>query len=195
MRLALELGLCAVVLPELEALRGVEQSRYHTWMCSNTRWPHSTASWRCNATREPTSERARAGAERLLAAPLADLRARRRRAFRRAHARHRQAADAGVAPDAGSASRHDASARRSHGDPRAPRAAEPMRAHVAALTLNHLRLGFLVPQAPLHARALPLSGRLRPRRGDVTLLSVADRVATRGAAAGAIDATSSWLVR
>jgi poly(A) polymerase len=29
MRLALELGLCAVVLPELERLRGVEQSHYH----------------------------------------------------------------------------------------------------------------------------------------------------------------------
>ncbi len=29
MRLALALGLCAVVLPELESLRGVEQSRYH----------------------------------------------------------------------------------------------------------------------------------------------------------------------
>ena len=57
-----------------------------------------------------------------------------------------------------------------------------MRAHVAALVRNHLRLGFLVhePQ-PLSRRTV--FGYLRacsPVEVDVTLLSLADRLATRG---------------
>jgi hypothetical protein len=61
------------------------------------------------------------------------------------------------------------------------RASERLRAHVAALTRHHLRLGFLVHAAPLEPRAL--YGYLRetaPVAADVTLLSVADRLATRG---------------
>jgi putative nucleotidyltransferase with HDIG domain len=62
------------------------------------------------------------------------------------------------------------------------RASERLRAHVAALVRHHLRLGFLVhePQ-PLCRRAV--FGYLRtcePVEVDVTLLSVADRLATRG---------------
>jgi putative nucleotidyltransferase with HDIG domain len=62
------------------------------------------------------------------------------------------------------------------------RASERLRAHVAALVRHHLRLGFLVhePQ-PLSRRAV--FGYLRtcePVEVDVTLLSVADRLATRG---------------
>jgi hypothetical protein len=52
---------------------------------------------------------------------------------------------------------------------------------VAALTRHHLRLGFLVHQRPLSRRAvyryLDACG---PVAVDVTLLSLADRVATRG---------------
>jgi poly(A) polymerase len=61
------------------------------------------------------------------------------------------------------------------------RASERLRAHVAALTRNHLRLGFLVHQAPLERRAI--YGYLiacDPVAADVTILSVADRLATRG---------------
>ncbi|HWF31045.1 MAG TPA: HDIG domain-containing protein [Solirubrobacteraceae bacterium] len=63
------------------------------------------------------------------------------------------------------------------------RASERLRAHVAALVRHHLRLGFLVhePQ-PLSRRTV--FGYLRactPVEVDVTLLSVADRLATRGA--------------
>jgi poly(A) polymerase len=63
------------------------------------------------------------------------------------------------------------------------RASERLRAHVAALVRNHLRLGFLVhkPQ-PLSRRTV--FGYLHacsPVEVDVTLLSVADRLATRGA--------------
>jgi poly(A) polymerase len=62
------------------------------------------------------------------------------------------------------------------------RASERLSAHVAALVRHHLRLGFLVhePQ-PLARRTV--FGYLRacdPVEVDVTLLSVADRLATRG---------------
>jgi len=65
------------------------------------------------------------------------------------------------------------------------RASERLSAHVAALVRNHLRLGFLVhePQ-PLSRRTV--FGYLRacsPVEVDVTLLSVADRQATRGESA------------
>ena len=71
------------------------------------------------------------------------------------------------------------------------RASERLRAHVAALVRNHLRLGFLVhePQ-PLSRRTV--FGYLRacsPVEVDVTLLSAVDRLATRGDhAREAIDA-------
>jgi len=71
------------------------------------------------------------------------------------------------------------------------RASERLRAHVAALVRNHLRLGFLVhePQ-PLARRTVYTYLRAcDPVQVDVTLLSVADRLATRGDnAQRAIDA-------
>jgi len=62
------------------------------------------------------------------------------------------------------------------------RASERLRAHVAALVLNHLRLGFLVHQPqPLPRRTLFAYLRAcSPVEVDVTLLSIADRFATRG---------------
>ena len=61
------------------------------------------------------------------------------------------------------------------------RASERLRAHVAALTRHHLRLGFLVHRRPLAARELYRYLRAcDPVEADVTLLSVADRLATRG---------------
>jgi poly(A) polymerase len=61
------------------------------------------------------------------------------------------------------------------------RASERVRAHVAALTRHHLRLGFLVHEAPLDRRAVYRYLRdCEPVAADVTLLSVADRLATRG---------------
>ena len=61
------------------------------------------------------------------------------------------------------------------------RASERLREHVAALTRHHLRLGFLVHEAPLERRAIYSYLRTcEPVEVDVTLLSVADRLATRG---------------
>jgi putative nucleotidyltransferase with HDIG domain len=62
------------------------------------------------------------------------------------------------------------------------RTSERLRGHVAALVRHHLRLGFLVhePQ-PLSARTVFAYLRAcAPVEVDVTLLSVADRLATRG---------------
>ncbi|MGN6867489.1 MAG: HDIG domain-containing metalloprotein [Solirubrobacteraceae bacterium] len=61
------------------------------------------------------------------------------------------------------------------------RASDRLREHVAALTRHHLRLGFLVHEAPLGRRAIYRYLRsCEPVQVDVTLLSVADRLATRG---------------
>jgi poly(A) polymerase len=58
---------------------------------------------------------------------------------------------------------------------------ERLKAHVAALTAHHLRLGFLVHRRPLSRRAIyDYMTACEPVEVDVTLLSVADRLATRG---------------
>jgi hypothetical protein len=61
------------------------------------------------------------------------------------------------------------------------RTSEKTRAHVAALARHHLRLGFLVHEAPLDRRAIhQYLVKTHPVEVDVSLLSVADRLATRG---------------
>jgi poly(A) polymerase len=62
------------------------------------------------------------------------------------------------------------------------RTSERLRAHVAALVLHHLRLGFLVhdPQRPLARRTVfDYLTSTSPVEVDVTLLSIADRLAGR----------------
>ncbi len=62
------------------------------------------------------------------------------------------------------------------------RASERLRAHVAALVRHHLRLGFLVhvPQPLARRTVFDYLQATSPVEVDVTLLSVADRLATRG---------------
>jgi poly(A) polymerase len=61
------------------------------------------------------------------------------------------------------------------------RVSDRLREHLAALTRNHLRLGFLVHETPIGRRAIYRYLRAcEPVQVDVTLLSVADRLATRG---------------
>jgi putative nucleotidyltransferase with HDIG domain len=61
------------------------------------------------------------------------------------------------------------------------RASDRLAEHVAALARHHLRLGFLVHEAPLGRRAIYRYLRAcEPVQVDVTLLSAADRIATRG---------------
>ncbi len=62
------------------------------------------------------------------------------------------------------------------------RTSERLADHVAALARNHLRLGFLVHEMPLSRREVYRYLReCDPVQVDVTVLSVADRLATRGA--------------
>ncbi len=187
-----ELGAGAIVLPEIEALRGVEQSRFHhldvyghtlevlaetivlRGAGAPARWPGTVLGGHEQAV----------GA--LLAEPLADELTR-GEALRWGALLHDAAKPLtrAVRPWDGRVTfiGHDvrgaALAREVLGR---LRASERLRAHVAALVAHHLRLGFLVhePQ-PLSRRSV--YGYLRacsPVEVDVTLLSVADRLATRG---------------
>jgi len=61
------------------------------------------------------------------------------------------------------------------------KASEKLRAHVAALAQHHLRLGFMVHARPLNRRDLyRYLSACEPVEVDVTLLTVCDRLATRG---------------
>ncbi len=200
-----ELGATAAVLPELEALRGVEQSRFH----HRDVYGHTLEVLeRTIALTTPPPERApeldelldghAAHVDALLAEPLADTLTR-GDALRWGALLHDAAKPLtrAVRPEDGRVTfiGHDirgaelarALLGRLH-------ASERLRAHVAALVRQHLRLGFLVhePQ-PLSRRTV--FGYLHacsPVEVDVTLLSVADRLATRGARAQeSIDAHMS----
>jgi putative nucleotidyltransferase with HDIG domain len=184
-RLLLELGLSAVVLPELEALRGVEQSRYH----------HLDALEHTLAVLDVAIElesdpAAYLGSEHadavraLLARPLADdlTRGDALRFGALLHDIAKPATRAVAADGRVSFPGHDRlGAEIARAILARWRAAERTRAHLAALVRNHLRLGFLVPRAPLGRRDLyRYLDACTPVWADVTLLSVADRVATRG---------------
>ncbi len=73
------------------------------------------------------------------------------------------------------------------------RASERLADHVAALTRSHLRLGFLVHEMPLSRRAVYRYLReCAPVQVDVTVLSMADRLATRGRGSDAGDRPPTW---
>ncbi|HEX4035766.1 MAG TPA: HDIG domain-containing protein [Solirubrobacteraceae bacterium] len=185
MRLLLDLGLGSSILPELEELRGVAQSRYH----------HLDALDHTLAVLDQVALLERDGAavlgdehvpalRELLAEPLADElpRATGLRFGALTHdiakGRTRAVFEDGRVGFPG----HDAlGASMARGIFERMRAAERMRAHVAALTRNHLRLGFLVHEAPLgRGEIYAYLDACDPVGADVTLLSVADRLATLG---------------
>jgi tRNA nucleotidyltransferase/poly(A) polymerase len=61
------------------------------------------------------------------------------------------------------------------------KASEKLRAHVALLARHHLGLGYLVHKAPLDRRTIHMYlTKTAPVEVDVSLLSIADRLATRG---------------
>lgn len=179
------LGLVAAVLPELDALRGVEQSHYHHLDVYDHTLAvlEQAAALRADAAPAFGAGRAPAIAA-LLAEPLADE------------------ADRGVALMLG-ALLHDVAKPQTQTDFGGGRIGFPdhdrqgaeasreilgrlrtsdrLRAHVAGLARHHLRLGFLVHQRPLDRadvfRYLRACGAVAV---DVTILSVADRLATRG---------------
>jgi putative nucleotidyltransferase with HDIG domain len=178
------LGATQVVLPELAELRGVEQSRYHHLdVRDHTRAVLAEA---IELERDPEpalGEHAEAVA-RLLSEPFANELTR-GQAMRFAALFHdiakprtRQVTPAGRVTFIG----HDAAGAEIAIDALGRlRAGERLRTHVAALTRHHLRLGFLVHEMPLSRRAVyRYLSACDPVQVDVTVLSVADRLATRG---------------
>lgn len=179
------LGLTAALLPELEALRGVEQNRYHhaDVHAHTIEVLEQTLALQADPGGVLGAEHA-APVAALLAEPLSDevdrgfglrLGALLHDVAKPATLGHRED---GTPTFVG----HDsAGAEVARGILTRLRASEKLKAHVAALTRHHLRLGFLVHETPLSRRALyRYLTACAPVEVDVTLLSVADRLATRG---------------
>jgi poly(A) polymerase len=180
------LGIAAAVLPELAALDGIDQSRFHHLdVLGHTQLVLAET---IRIVDDPellgTSDSQASALSALLAAPFANGLTR-GQALRFGALLHdiakpqtRDVTDEGRVTFIG----HDrAGAELGSLILRRLRASEKLCAHVAGLTLHHLRLGFLVHRVPLSRRDIYdylLS--CSPIGVDVTLLSVADRLATRG---------------
>lgn len=181
------LALTPHVLPELSALRGVEQNRYHHLDVHD-----HTLEVLAEAValeREPGavlgSPALDAPLRAFLAQPLADELTR-ATALRFGALLHDAAKpetqafheDGSVLGFPGHA---DLGAERSRAALTRLRASEKLRAHVALLARHHLGLGYLVHKTPLDRRTIhQYLVRTSPVEVDVSLLSIADRLATRG---------------
>ncbi len=188
------IGATAAVLPELEELRGVEQSRFHHLDV----YEHTLEV--LQGTVELTTTGAATHAEtldtaigehgeqvtQLLAEPLADEMTR-GEALRWGALLHDAAK-----PPTREVRQHDGRVTFVGHDELGSqlartvltrlRASERLRAHVAALVRHHLRAGFLIhePQPLSQHTLFSYMRRCAPVEVDVTLLSIADRLATRG---------------
>lgn len=187
------------VLPELARLRGVEQSQYHHLdVYEHTR---AVLAETIDLERDPARLFPDHGAEirDLLAEPLANQLTR-GQGLRFGALLHdiakpqtRGVTAAGRVTfmghdEAGSQVVRDVLARL--------RASERLADFVAALTRDHLRLGFLVHEMPLSRKTVYRYLRTcEPVQADVTLLSVADRLATRGRGSDAAIARHLELAR
>jgi poly(A) polymerase len=179
-----ELGLTAIVLPELDGLRDVEQGPNH----------HLDVHGHTLAVLEHTLEVERdlgrfagdraAEVAELLAEPLADE-------MTRGTALRFGALFHDIGKPATRAERDGFVGFRGHDKVGAEivaeicarlRASRRLTQHLQGLTLHHLRLGFLIPEAPLPPRRVHEYLRATESVGvDVTLLTVADRLSARGA--------------
>jgi len=178
-------GAGAVVLPELSAMHAVEQTRYHHRDVHGhvlEVLEHVIA-----LEREPAAvvgEEHAGGVTALLAQPLADGLTR-GGALRWGALLHDVAKPATQVPlergGYGFPGHDELGAAMSREVLTRLRTSEKLRAHVAALARHHLRAGFLVHGAPLDRGAIhDYLTACGPVAADVTLLSVADRLATRG---------------
>ncbi|HEV7616447.1 MAG TPA: HD domain-containing protein [Solirubrobacterales bacterium] len=179
-----ELALTAVVLPELESLRGVEQGPNHHLDVHG----HTLAV--LEHTLEVEADLDRFAGERagevaaLLAEPLADE-------MSRGTALRFGALFHDIAKPATRAERDGFVGFRGHDSVGAEvvaeickrlRSSRRLSRHLQGLTLHHLRLGFLIPEMPLPLRRVHEYLRATEPVGvDVTLLTVADRLSARGA--------------
>jgi poly(A) polymerase len=180
------LGIAAAVLPELDALDGVDQSRFHHLdVLGHTRLVLAETIAIVDDPEDLCETyNQEAALYPLLEAPFANGLTR-GQALRFGALLHdiakpqtRDVTDEGRVTFMG----HDrAGAELGSSILRRLRASEKLCSYVAGLTLHHLRLGFLVHRVPLSRRDIYdylLS--CSPLGVDVTLLSVADRLATRG---------------
>ncbi len=182
---ASELGATAAVLPELEALRGLEQSDYHHLDV----YDHTIATLRAaiELERDPAAtfgDQLGAEVSAVMSEPLANEMTR-WQALRLgtllhdiAKSRTRAVADSGRV----TFFEHDRVGAQLTGEILTRlRASERLTSHVAALARHHLRLGFLVHERPLTPRAIyGYLAACEPVEVDVTVLSVADRLSTLG---------------
>jgi putative nucleotidyltransferase with HDIG domain len=179
------LGATAAVLPELEALRDIRQSQYHHLdVLGHTM---SVLDEAIALERDPTPQLGAALAapvRALLAEPLADglTRGEALRLGALLHDIAKPRTRSETAEGRVTFLGHDvAGAEMGSAILRRLRASERLVSHVAALTRHHLRLGFLVHEMPLGPRATyRYLQACEPVEVDVSLLSVADRLATRG---------------
>lgn len=178
------MGATAVVLPELTNLQGVEQSPYHHLdVYDHTR---AVLAEVIALERDPESafgEQAQALA-RLLEQPLADelTRGQALRFGALMHDIAKPLTRAVTAEGRITFIGHDqAGAELAIALMGRLRASERLSQYVGALARHHLRLGFLVHDAPLDRRAIyRYLDATAPVQADVIALSVADRLATRG---------------
>ena len=181
-----ELGLTDVVLPEVAGLRGVAQNPYHHLDVHGHTLAvleETIALERDPAAALGSDEHAEAVA-RVLAEPLADEldRGTALRFGALLHDAGKPATRAFTADGRVTFIGHDrVGAQVSRDVLTRLHTSERLKAHVAALATHHLRLGFLVHHRPLDRRTIyDYLVTCEPVEVDVTLLSVADRLATRG---------------
>jgi poly(A) polymerase len=177
-------GATDVVLPELAALRGVEQSRFHHLdVADHTRSVLAEVIALESDPERLAGEDAPALA-RYLDEPLANdlTRAQALRFGALLHDIAKPQTRAVTPQGRVTFMGHDEAGARLGAEILGRlRASERLREHVAALTRHHLRLGFLVHEMPLSRRAVyDYLRTTAPVAIDVTVLSVADRLATRG---------------
>jgi poly(A) polymerase len=180
-----ELAITGVVLPELEALRGVEQNPNHHLDVHGHTLAVLARLLDVESDLERYAGERAAEVTKLLEEPLADELTR-RDALRLAAVVH----DFGKPATKGEAGEyitfigHDREGARIVGEMCARlRASRRLTAHLESLTLHHLRLGFMTHERPLGPRRVHDYLRAtEPASIDVTLLTVADRLAARGTA-------------
>jgi len=185
-----ELGLTAIVLPELEALRGVEQGPNHHLDVHGHTLAVLEQLLEVEADLERFAGERAAETRALLDESLADEMSR-GTALRFGALLH----DIGKPATRGEHDGyvtfigHDSAGAEIVGAIcRRLRASRRLSQHLQGLTLHHLRLGFLVHEAPLPPRRVHEYLRAtEPVTVDVTLLTVADRLSARGSGPFATD--------
>lgn len=185
-----ELGLTPVVLPELEALRGVEQGPNHHLDVHGHTIAVLERMLEVEADLDRFAGERAAEVRELLVEPLADEMTR-GTALRFGALLH----DIGKPATRGERDGyvtfigHDRDGAEIVGGLcRRLQASRGLTRHLRTLTLHHLRLGFLVHEAPLPPRRVHEYLRAtEPVAADVTLLTVADRLSAHGTGPFATD--------